>query len=422
MHPVIWKGLSAVLLICLLVQQFGDRARLSIQHNAIFNQQDSSKVIDTPGDITLNAPSLTGPAPWTFEPSRDRNNHDLTIERCDSAFPDLYKQIEIARQHRNDTKIESENIKLLQGNDGGVRILIHDQQVRIIETRGIWRKDFRHRIIAVVQQVVRSVAAAEAVNEPLPDMEFTIVVDDIPNLNQDRTAALWSFTKNFANDVHNSIWLIPDFHFFGAPPENEGFRQMQTRARKHDSPLKDKIPKVVWRGVEWTNGEVRKPLLDFTANQSWADVQVMKWDDKDSIKPMDEFCDYRYVVNTEGRSWSSRLTHILSCDSIVLIHDMEWIAHYYHLFDPPTNCVWIKRDFSDLESTIAYYNEHIEEAQKIAERTKEVFRDRYITPAATACYWRRLMRTWSEVAFEPEVVDKKRGGGRLRGISFEEFM
>lgn len=175
--------------------------------------------------------------------------------------------------HRKDRRILEENIDLYGGNHGGLRVLIHDQQLRIIETRGLHRDDFRHRIHAVVHQLNRAMTAAEWANEPFPDTEFTVVVDDIAVL-PDSPSALWAFTRSYANVAHDSLFVIPDFHFYAAPPEAEGFQAMQAKARKHDSPIEEKIPQVVWRGVEWTNTDVRRPLLEVTEGQPWADVVV----------------------------------------------------------------------------------------------------------------------------------------------------
>ena len=151
----------------------------------------------------------------------------------------------------------------------------------------------------------------------------------------------------------------------------------------------------------------------------------MDWSKAGTVIPMDEFCKYRYTVNTEGRSWSARMTHLFNCDSLMFVHDVEWVAHYYDLLDTGTNCVAVDRNFHDLEAKIQYYEEHLDEAQQIADRARETFRERYTTPAATACYWRKLMRTWAEtVAFEPR-IDIAKDGHRMqktRGITFEEFI
>jgi hypothetical protein len=56
-----------------------------------------------------------------------------------------------------------------------------------------------------------------------------------------------------------------------------------------------------------------------------------------------------------------------------------------------------------------------------------VFRDRYLTPAAQACYWRKLFNAWATVGFEPELyrtVKDKQGKvwRKSRGTPFETFV
>jgi hypothetical protein len=111
-----------------------------------------------------------------------------------------------------------------------------------------------------------------------------------------------------------------------------------------------------------------------------------------------------------------------------MVHDVEWVAHYYHLLDTEVdstkgaNCVHVERDFSNLEAKVHYYNNHTKEAQQIATRARETFRERYTSPAATACYWRSLLRAWSTVSFDPVISTKGKGGKeKMRGISIEEF-
>lgn len=122
------------------------------------------------------------------------------------------------------------------------------------------------------------------------------------------------------------------------------------------------------------------------------------------------------------------MTHLLNCDSLLLVHDVEWIAHYYHLLDTDMNCVRVERDFSDLEEKIRYYNNHTTEAQTIANTARTTFRERYTTPAATACYWRKLLCSWASVSFKPVTKIVAKGKHRRentevpRGISFEQFM
>lgn len=48
---------------------------------------------------------------------------------------------------------------------------------------------------------------------------------------------------------------------------------------------------------------------------------------------------------------------------------------------------------------------------------------RYLTPAAEACYWRRLVRGWREVTFEPEFYHLAEDGKKKwRGVPFESYV
>lgn len=89
------------------------------------------------------------------------------------------------------------------------------------------------------------------------------------------------------------------------------------------------------------------------------------------------------------------------------MHRIEWIEPHTHLLIPSgdsQNFVLVERDFSDLESKVEHLLKHPEDAQRIAEHGAAMFRDRYLTPAAQACYWRRLFNAWRGVmGFEAEL-------------------
>lgn len=89
---------------------------------------------------------------------------------------------------------------------------------------------------------------------------------------------------------------------------------------------------------------------------------------------------------------------------------------------PEQNFVQVKRDWSDLEEKMEWLISHPEDAARIARNNVNTFRDRYLTPAAEACYWRRLFQAWSDVAFEPEFFEVGSDGGqKWRGTPYESF-
>lgn len=109
-----------------------------------------------------------------------------------------------------------------------------------------------------------------------------------------------------------------------------------------------------------------------------------------------------------------------------MIHKLQWIEHYHYLLSssgPQQNLVEVERDFSDLVEKIEYYLTHTEEAERVAKNSVKTFRERYLTTAAEACYWRALIRGWAEVSFEPRGFEEGPDGRqKIRGMRFENFV
>lgn len=117
------------------------------------------------------------------------------------------------------------------------------------------------------------------------------------------------------------------------------------------------------------------------------------------------------------------------------MHKRQWIENHHHLLvtdGPDQNIVEVERDFSDLPLEMNHLLFHPQEAKRIANNSITMFRDRYLTPAAQACYWRRLFRMWREVSFEPDLYDNiemdhpkigdLRTERKLRGVQYETYM
>lgn len=109
---------------------------------------------------------------------------------------------------------------------------------------------------------------------------------------------------------------------------------------------------------------------------------------------------------------------------MVIAHKLQWIQHHHYLMvsnGTQQNFVEVERDFSDLDAKMDYLLANPEEAKRIADNSVKTFRERYLTPAAEACYWRALFRGWGEVSFTPELYEMIGEGRRLRGLRFESF-
>ena len=108
------------------------------------------------------------------------------------------------------------------------------------------------------------------------------------------------------------------------------------------------------------------------------------------------------------------------------MHKPEWTEPHSHLYipsGPNQNIVEVERDFSDLEPKVLDLLQNPERARAIAANSAATFRDRYLAPAAEACYWRELFTAWAGVSFTPEPWEVGEDGReRVRGVPFETFM
>jgi hypothetical protein len=69
------------------------------------------------------------PSSWQFETERDANNHGLTSDQCDIAFPGLFKEIDTVVQSRRSKPITEEELTREKWPAGTIRVLVWDQQV-----------------------------------------------------------------------------------------------------------------------------------------------------------------------------------------------------------------------------------------------------------------------------------------------------
>ena len=381
---------------------------------------------------------------WDFR--RDWLNYRLTDEQCDGAFPGLFEELERSKADRGKRQITLAEIDSIPKVNGYVRAMIYEQQVSLPFTHytstttltdraymqlyviategGIYSRQW-----AVLLALHRALVASP---DPLPNIEFAFSSDD-----KLAPAALWAFAKEPAD---TKTWLMPDFGFWAWPETRVGayaevFRKAVAMEDGADNPTgrawpwEKKVPQVLWRGA--TMGlEVRERLVKVTAGKPWADVMALDWHDEktrgQALKSMAEHCQYRYLAHTEGNSYSGRLKYLQNCRSVVVAHPLEWRQHFSPLLDagpgPGQNYVEVKRDFADLEATIAQLERDPGRARRIADNSVRVFRERYLSPAAEACYWRRLVRTWAELSFEPEFYKTSAKGKEWRGVPFESWI
>ncbi|KXH63901.1 hypothetical protein CSAL01_02177 [Colletotrichum salicis] len=400
-------------------------------------------------------------------PASDFDNLHLDEEECQRTFPGLTKEIDLAA---------AEGEFQLGLGDASVSLLgqIKDNRILILQApRPVGMSDqWMERQSAALHQLHRAVLTSPT---PLPDTYFNLYIQDTP------VKHTWSHSRPARRTSSTSpprhIFPIPHFSFWA-------WTQPFIRSLPHAAaaitgieanlPFAQKDARAVWRGTAWFNNGAsanprsRQDLIKLTEDAgAWADVQALEWIDNGenatNALAIEDFCRYKYIIHTEGVSYSGRLQFHQLCESVVVSPPLEWMQHTTHLVEPvycstllrgqsgsgptsqakqpdeqhhqspsrtleqwPTtlrpeeaNMVFVKADWSDLEATVRWLEDHPDVARGIARRQRALFSGRgYLSPAAEVCYWRALVRSWSRVVRVDDDVVRKSAGT----VSFEEFV
>jgi hypothetical protein len=284
------------------------------------------------------------------------------------------------------------------------------------------------RALSILHQIDRAITTSP---EPVPDIEFSLVITDLPDEHTTETHSRHTFWALSRLLDDKNTWLMPDFGYWSWPLDLVGsYEQIRVEMAQNQLAWEDRIPKVLWRGALKTN-KLRQTMYRATRGKDWADIKEVKWKNRTEVSAdsgaisMVDHCNYQYLMHTEGRSYSGRGKYLLNCGSIVVMHKSEWIEPHQDVYVKSgvnQNIVEVERDFSDLERKMQQLLNDPKLAASIATNSQKKFRDRYLTPAAQTCYWRKLFRAWAEVGFRPEPFEIVNGKARLRGVPFETFV
>ncbi|KAK0112703.1 hypothetical protein ONS95_014440 [Cadophora gregata] len=395
--------------------------------DAAKNRQVNDTICVAPTSGILATPThIATLSEWSFDKSRDTRDYSLTADQCNIAFPGLYAEIERAVAYRKKIgRLSPEDVDISWSKEGLVRALISDQQLYVIEEKVSGSDYDSPRALAILHAIHRAMITSPA---PLPEIEFSFSVSDIADEHH-LGRSIWALARTASEQEK---WLMSDFGYWSWPLDLVGgYDQIRREIADIEVAFSEKKPQVVWRGAVKTN-KFRQDLIRVTNEKIWADVKGILWKDATDLRAQDygkansipEHCLYQFLIQTEGHSYSGRGKYLQNCNSVVIIPKRTWIEPHHSLLRSGHNFVEVEEDFSNLEETMVSLLADPAKAQQIAINSTETFRDRYLTPAAQACYWRRLITSWAEVSFVPTLWEVGVDGGhrRVRGIPFETFV
>ncbi|OAX81692.1 hypothetical protein ACJ72_03962 [Emergomyces africanus] len=398
-----------------VITQLIPAGHCTCEHSTTFNCSSCLVPFGYPIGAT---PDLTQ---WRFHYDRDKSNECLNRSQCRAAFPGLFEDVNRAEQFWNSrggiTRKQLDKINLRKGMARG---MIYAGELYVIEARAA-QDDHRRKILATFSSIHRALSADTG---SLPDIEFTFSVEDKLQDIMGSGQPLWTFGRKVSEE---SVWLMPDFGFWAwrnpsvaIGPYSEVVEKI--KQREEATPWASKEKKLVWRGNLRFAPKLRRRLLEVAKGKPWGDVKELVWSRKNNLISMEDHCRYMFVAHVEGRSFSSSLKYRQACRSVIVTHKLQFIQHHHYLLQaegPLQNYVEVERDFSDLEKKMEALLQDEEQAKRIADNSVRVFRERYLTKAAEACYWRELIHGWGTSFLREEATEAP---GMARGSRYESFI
>ena len=370
---------------------------------------------------------------WEFRFERDGKNRGLTERECNAAFPGLFEDVDRAVKfwwlRGTITQHVLDEIQLV---DGMTRAMVYDSNLYVIASKSKG-EDHRGKMMATLASIHRAIVASL---ERIPDIEFIFLIEDKVEDVAGPGHPLWALARRAPEE---SLWLMPDFGYWAW----DNIRSNIVDDRNHEIGSYDEVvdsalhvekrvgflakkPKLVWRGKLSFSPKLRRALLDRSRDQPWSDVKEINWSVQRNYLALEDHCKYRFIAHAEGRSYSASLKYRQACRSVILIHKLQYIQHHHYLLvstGPLQNFVQVERDFSDLPEQMSNLLDHPDQAQRIADNSVNTFRERYLTPAADACYWRALWRGYAQASKPAEHwVQRADGTRERRGLRYETFL
>ncbi|KAL4784918.1 putative endoplasmic reticulum-resident kdel protein [Aspergillus varians] len=370
-------------------------------------------------------PSSPTPSPaetWEFEYKRDGKNAGLSRGQCNAAFPGLFEDVIRAGTYwRTQGGLSSADLDAIPLKQGMGRAVIARGELYVVavHARG---EDHRRKIVAVLSSMHRALVA-DPDRMTRPEIEFVFSVEDKLGDVAKPEHAVWTLARTAEEEA---AWLMPDFGYWSwdhlhtiIGPYDQVVEQVVEGTAGYDGAWEDKQKQLVWRGKLSFAPKLRRALMDATRNQPWADVQPVDWHKKDNFLRLEDHCKYMFIAHVEGRSYSGSLKYRQACRSVIVTHQLQYIQHHHYLLvpsGPQQNYVEVSRDFHDLADQLQPLLADPAQAKRIADNSVRTFRERYLTPAAEACYWRSL---WDGVG---AVFNSSSEPGRGRGLRYESFI
>ncbi|CAO1628374.1 unnamed protein product [Parajaminaea phylloscopi] len=366
----------------------------------------------------------TAPSNWSaldLGPPLPRNVQEdisLSAEACQAEFPAFYDQLR-ANAHAWASRggLTQDHVRRAWDKcEGGcAHVLLSDGHVYIRALNHDWQS----RVRAVLSLLVAAVEATPpGQRAALDGTEFVFSTADKDGTHDDDGAG-WVLDKRVTDPA--AQYLIPDFSFAAWPEAGiASYAEFRRDAEAVNSRLSwsHKKNKVFWRGDPTVGNAARQSLMEQIKTDrsasSWADIKRTSFWEPDFapiVLPADH-CAHKYLLHSEGNAYSGRSKFILGCSSAVVMHKQEWTQHFHPALitqprHPDNNVIenpgQLFEGLGELMQSLqasdrqAHARGAVSEGQRVAINANRTLTQRYLTPAATACYLRAALASYNSI-------------------------
>lgn len=184
--------------------------------------------------------------------------------------------------------------------------------------------------------------------------EAALAAEETPRMLRRHPPPVFSYNSH----AERADLPFPDYSFWGHEvnmiDDEQGHwvygweEQLQHLSRKWAQPVREKVPRMVWRGR--TNHHIRDVLRrNFTECPEWfkgrgdtATVALFNMWDEEGIESLDSVCRFRYQVYLQSNAWSTNFKQKVACGSVVVVPSMDYYEFWTRALVPGRHYVALK--------------------------------------------------------------------------------
>lgn len=194
------------------------------------------------------------------------------------------------------------------------------------------------------------------------DVKMNVSCHDLCRVKK---AKMYCYCKK---ETSSNLILIPDFSYInwreaGVGNYNEILEKMLELSKKPP-----KYDKLIWAG-SLKHHASREKLYEL----SFQDERLEIWptDRVNKYITLEEQVDYKYLLDIQGVSWTTRRKIQLFSGRPIFIVESPWIEYWTADFKPFVHYIPVKEDCSNLIEMLNWADNNYEEALKIAENAQQ---------------------------------------------------